>query len=298
MLVVSSSTDNLPSMSEYVLDDGVNPGAMHADDISSKRIPPNFQQAELASQKTTVDLRSLESTSLSSSDEDSVVSRSDLNSASELHLQISDIRQILTLLFQLSPSLQDPAPSANSKLDAYEGAALNDQSHVENKFPNADMNLIKRLGTANWRRRKYVLSLRERYASQASQGNDAQGMQPISSILESLAPIEEIVSFGAPPTIAVRSGGSSVVTTTPSQAFGHSSVGNPGPRTEYTRATDYSSGFSPGLRNIPPDEKRYRDLRLSIPPPPSPNQRYQGRPFLCPYCLHIPLQIGSAQEWM
>jgi hypothetical protein len=285
-------------MSECMSNDNVvSPGALPSKTVPSEVFPSSFKRAETVTQTITTDARSVYSTSFSS-DQDSVLSTNHSNTVSELHLQISDIRQILTLLFQLSPSLHDPAPSDDFGYVAYEGAALNDQSHVEDKFPNADMNLIKRLGYANWRRRKYVLGLRERYESKASKSNDAQQEQSVPDIFESPAVAEENASFRAPSSVAIKSGGSSLVTTSPSQVFGRSSVGNSGLGTEYTRATEYSSEINPGLRYTPSDEKRPRHHRLSIPPPPNPNQKYEGRPFLCPYCLHNPLRIGSSQEWM
>lgn len=229
-----------------------------------------------------------ESDSSAASERDISVESSSANSSTPLQQHLTEVREILTCLFRLLPALQDPAPH-DSRINASNpGGDVFDHSHVRSKFPQANPELLSRLGSANWRRRQQLMFLRAQDEEETVAENDG---------------IKGTVS---PPTC--EDGGE------PSAAaisyYSHSEEVTQGSRVagEWTSSSGFVSGIATALTSVsnnPRPKSQALDRptvgvdaqRLKLPRPPEPNSSLDGQQFRCPYCFHSLVAIASFSAW-
>jgi hypothetical protein len=91
----------------------------------------------------------------------------DLSPGDSIHAIAAEVRFYINRLMDLSPSLERTSVSSNntSKMSAAVGISfqVSEPAHsyvlnIRDKFPNADRNLVERLGEANWQRHERIRS--------------------------------------------------------------------------------------------------------------------------------------------
>ena len=228
-----------------------------------------------------------ESDSSAASEQDISVDSSCANPSTPLQQHLTEVREILTCLFRLLPALQDPAPHDTRTHASNPGGDVFDHSHVRSKFPQANPELLSRLGSANWKRRQQLMFLRTQDDEETVAENDG---------------IEDAVS---PPThedgddlsAADISYYSHTEVTQGSQVAG-----------EWTSSSGFASGIGTALTSvsnnpIPKSQALDRPTtgveaqRLRLPRPPEPNYSLDGKQFRCPYCFHSLVAIASFSAW-
>lgn len=214
---------------------------------------------------------------------------------------------IITGLFELGPTLLDPAPHDRLEESIHPGAAQHDLDHVRAKFPRADESLIQRLGLANWERRVYLRKLRLvheehrdhtktaemfKTAEDLSQ-TDAASISESSEadICSSSDAASRASSHGYPGSKKPPSMTASLnlTATASTRSDFHFSTNE----TRSTARTDITQHIA-SKHDIP---DRTTSTKYVMPPPPCPNQNYTGEDFLCPYCFRVVPDVKSSLEW-
>ena len=206
---------------------------------------------------------------------------------------IAHVRDIITLLFELGPTLQDPAPHDRLKAIEYQNAAQPDLHHARTKFPNADHKLMRRLGFANWERRQALRSLRTDYERKSRSANSPHITRTDSARKDFAFFVDE----SSEPEMLSIADESTRNAVAPSTASGTnqtmSNFNFSGHGTKSTPGTDHSTAALEGLQyQVPIDQI------LKVPSPPEPNQHYDGEVFLCPYCFRRISDLRSRSDWM
>lgn len=234
-----------------------------------------------------------ESDSSAASEQDISVDSSSASSSTPLQQHLTEVREILTCLFRLLPALQDPAPHDTRFNASNPGGDVFDHSHVRSKFPQANPELLSRLGSANWKRRQQLMLLRAQ-DEQETVAEDA-GIKDTG--------IKDTVS---PPThedgddlsaVDISYYSRSEEVTQGSQVAG-----------EWTNSSGFASGIGTALTSVsnnPVPKSQALDRppigveaqRLKLPRPPEPNSSLVGQQFRCPYCFHSLVAIDSFSTW-
>ena len=224
--------------------------------------------------------------SSASSEPDSSLSMSSTDLSSPLHQMITEMREIVTCILRQTPSLRDPSSQDTRTQASYEGADSFDQSHVRSKFPNANPELLNRLGTANWKRRQQLLVLREANKDDALASDRNDGENSPNEKQEMDCNSEADVSMYS---TSYGTGLKSQMTGGWTSSDKESKIG-----TGLTSLTD-----NPGqkLQNFNRPVVAAQVHRLKLPRPPEPNSSFEGRQFKCPYCFHGLVEVDSSSSW-
>ena len=102
-----------------------------------------------------------------------VSSRESSDSETSLQQFADDIEECVTCLVKLVPVLRNPAPQNAYDEHSSLGEADGDIDVVKKIFPKATQSLSHRLGSASWRRRKELLSLKSRELGNLPLGRSA-----------------------------------------------------------------------------------------------------------------------------
>ncbi|CAF9921052.1 MAG: hypothetical protein ALECFALPRED_001699 [Alectoria fallacina] len=187
----------------------------------------------------------------------------------EIQELLESLATIINCLFQMSMLVRKPAQhdvivgSKRADVAAFEPF---DYNHVREKYPRADDPLVKRLGNAITRRRKY-LRYRERHAMKLRQGIDAvdPGARDFQHVRE-----------------GEREGIASILSDTVATDFQHGNI----EFDDNTSDTDVSqTSYAPTLLS---------GGNVTIPPPPKSS--LGGVPFECPFCFYLITTRGT-RSW-
>ena len=229
-----------------------------------------------------------ESDSTAISEQDISVDSSSANPSSPLEQRLIEVRETLTCLLRLLPALQDPAPHDTRNNASNPGGDIFDHSHVRSKFPQANSELLSRLGSANWKRRQQLMFLRAQDEEETVAENDG--------IKGTVSPLtyEDGDELSAA-DISYYSHGDEM--TQGSQVAGG-----------WTSSSGFASGIGTALTSVsnnPMPKSQALDRpnfgvdaqRLKLPRPPEPNSSLDGQQFRCPYCFHSLVAIASFSAW-
>ena len=216
--------------------------------------------------------------------------------SSPLHQAITEIHDILGCLSRQLSALQDPAPHDAMINDYYEGAYSSDLSHIENKYPEANPELLRRLGNANWKRRQQLMSLRAQ--SEKEDEGEEDGEEAVLATLDMYdsAPSQdrddETTSEGG------VSFCSKVESTGPhAQAMGTWTNFSGNGSTLGTAITSMAGDPVPTLPDLARPVARAVVHRLRLPRPPKPNSTLEGKRFRCPYCSYELVEVMTLRTW-
>lgn len=207
---------------------------------------------------------------------------------------------IITLLMELGHMLVDPAPQDRLLHFSHSDAGYFDERHIEEKFQKADNYLVRRLGRANWQRRQYFSSLRDKeqnvtgsryeitdfeerddaFDTSDSGSDSSQQLARRLSLLPVPEPATDL------PSTATTSTGSAQMSSFRDE--GYSSLR----QTRSTALTEISDSLSAGKRDRKDAPTRYR-----IPPPSGRQNPFSGESFRCTYCAHVLTNVKTYQEW-
>jgi hypothetical protein len=216
---------------------------------------------------------------------------------------LTHVRDLVSLLMELGPSLLEPTPHGRFEYLGYANAAQHDINHVRARFPKADPELVERLGRANWARRQNLGKVRaivEQSMSKlqtltptevavADYRADLSELKSESEESESsegerndLLPTKRHIHSSIVDEVSSRTAS----LTDPSE-FQFSAM-----ETQSTAATEPSKGPVSAGRVMKPAETLYR-----VPPPPRPNEKLTGAEFVCRFCAHTVSNMESVSEW-
>lgn len=184
---------------------------------------------------------------------------------SELAQLSVDIGDIINSLLRLSTSIRNPAPHDHFMSTEYaEDGYFSDFDvrHVEAKYKDANQDLVRRLGKAISRRRRYF-KYRESHHAKLSQGLDLdQGCTEAGQ--------KSTVASSVP--LAMKDPGNSAPLFGELDEDDHSETGN--------SQTSYAT-------TAPESEK------LRVPPLP---EQYKKGPFQCPFCFML-ISVTNRIQW-
>ena len=229
-----------------------------------------------------------ESDSSAAQEQNISIDSSSASSSTPLQQQLTEVREILTCLFRLLPALLDPAPHDTRNKARNPGGDIFDLSHVKSKFPQANPELLNRLGSANWKRRQQLMVLRAQDEAGIEEENDH-----IKAIVSPTGH-EEGDDLSA---ANILHDSQSEQVTQRSQVAG-----------EWTSSSGFASGISTALTSVSnnPIPKShaldratmgFEAQRLKLPRPPEPNSSFDGQQFRCPFCFHCLVAISSFSAW-
>ncbi|KAI4253147.1 MAG: hypothetical protein LQ352_003857 [Teloschistes flavicans] len=236
--------------------------------------------------------------SASSSSDDSIISGSPSigavnNEPVRTELQfISNLYKISVVIRKHTVPRDRLVKSAKIDTSFYE---YFDEKHVREKYPLADEALVKRLGNANSRRRKYF-KYREQHRQKLSSGQDAQSVDQ-NAVGETVnRPV-----VGESPNLPLDLGEIDAIThddqtrRTPAglrESTAASTFRPPDVSQLYKDDSDRVS--EAGTQTSYWSTSSIRRDTLAIPPPPKSS--LDGRDFECPYCFMI-CCLKSADPW-
>ena len=193
----------------------------------------------------------------------------------DLKTEIQELRESLacniSCLFQMSMLVRKPAQHdvyLGSKYADVTAFEIFDYNHVREKFPKADEALVKRLGKAITRRRKY-LKYRERHAAKLRQG--------ISNIDPEARDVKDSQEGKT-----MESGMESILSDTMATEFEQRNI--------YFEDKASDTGIS---------QTSYTPTLLaggSVTIPPPPTNSLGRAPFECPYCFCV-IIIDGTRSW-
>ena len=220
------------------------------------------------------------------------------------------IHDIVSLLFELGPSLMDPAPHDRFAKSTHSDAAQHDINHVRARFPWADDVLVDRLGRANWERRYSLRQLRSMHEDELSQVRQLDTIEPQPDtaklfLSESATATEDSETSASDTEQSLDTGSydnreddyetdislsasqtlTNMTSTGSDFQFSHND-------TQSTAATEPSKRPKQGTHVGGPATTRYK-----VPLPPKPNERLTGDTFLCPFCFHAVSDMTSPSLW-
>jgi hypothetical protein len=222
---------------------------------------------------------------------------------------LTRIHDVVTLLFELGPSLVDPSPHNRLERPAHPDAAQYDINHVRAGFPHAHESLIDRLGRANWERRQYMRKFRLAHEENPHRAQKLDPTEPalqktkLSLLVLASATEDSDRSFSDTEESAVAEPydrgktletdisvpeSPTVTAITSARSEFHFSVDE----TQSTAGTEPSKGVTHASQMTRPVTTRYR-----FPLPPNPNGGFTGKTFLCPFCFHMVSDMNSLSEW-
>ena len=208
------------------------------------------------------------------SDDEAAV-KDDATKVEDRKTEIQELQESLATnincLFQMSILVRKPAQhdlhlgSRGADVAAFEPF---DYNHVKEKYPEADDALVKRLGYAITRRRKY-LKYRERHATKLRQG--------ISNVYLGAGDDDDLQGHEA-----MAQGTGSVLSSTIATELEQRNI-NFDDKASDTNVSQTS--YAPTLLS---------GGNVTIPPPPKAS--LNGKPFECPYCFYI-IKIDRIHAW-
>lgn len=230
----------------------------------------------------------LESDSSAASEHAISIDSSSANSSTPVQQHLTEVREILTCLFRLLPALQDPAPHDTRTRASNPGGDVFDHSHVRSKFPQANPELLGRLGSANWKRRQQLMFLRaEDEKETAVENNRIKGtVFPSGSEEGGDLSAGEISQHSHSEQVTQ---GSQVAGGWTSSSGFASGIG--------TALTSVSNNPIPKSQALDRPTLGFEAQRLKLPRPPEPNSSFDGQQFRCPYCFHCLVAIASFSTW-
>ena len=188
-------------------------------------------------------------------------------------------------------------------------AAQSDINHVEASFPEADSNLAERLGRANWERRQ---SLRDLRAKLEVNPHRVSGKDLDKSVLQDIPadPVDSATATGDEGSDSSDSSSESSIETGGSTANIHPSHGISGSSSrtmtartrsefQFSANVTQSTGVTEPSRDAPLTESVSLESteHFRVPKPPSPNESFTGKTFVCPFCAHEISDLKSPFEW-
>lgn len=223
---------------------------------------------------------------------------------------LQDVDNILDSLNGLAPNLQDPAPQDiyERDLSPSKGKPTRDIELAARMFPASSAPwLVYRIGNANWRRRRYLESLRGnnfKFPSRIHQRSkrynaSTTDVQPQRSLSMSPPPLSKPEHFELARDTSAVSLSHITVPSSAASKNGKSSA----EQTIFSRSAS-TQGFTVSTRTeamseVDPESKiELFTTSLIVPPPPIPLQ--DGNRFPCPYC-RLEITVGDAmrtdQDW-
>lgn len=217
-----------------------------------------------------------------------VSSRASSDSETSLQQFADDIEECVTCLIKLVPVLQNPAPQNVYEEHSSLSEADGDIDVAKKMFPKATQSLSSRLGLANWKRRKELLSLKSRALGnlplgRSSNNNRRQGEYdvretPDAKVLETnhrTAAFSMFRNMSSP-------GSSYTVTSHQNESIFSKS--------------DYFSYYS--TTSVVGSDHVLELKHLDVPNPPAKLE--PDSVFDCPYCgqeIVFGLQVNSREDW-
>ena len=224
---------------------------------------------------------------------------------SDFEHSVLDITHIITCLYKLSITIQNPAPKerlhkiANINVSYFEDW---DIKHINEKFcPAAEGDfsipnyLSERLGKANTRRRQLLMYYEAHHKKIAKHIDDPSPSKIVRRPTNTSKPVAPTVKDGSSMRASERIPGdlerrASLYTTTMDsqttvptikvelmQAVGNIQDEDQLSQTSYATSTNHR-------------------MRIRVPPPPEEIAAFDGMPFECPYCFTI-TKIKGRQDW-
>lgn len=213
---------------------------------------------------------------------------------------VAHIHETISNLLQLGPSLLDPSPHDRISQSGRSDAALLDIHHVRARFPKANERLMERLGMANWDRRQSMMRIRLGREEGVDWLHKVDSKQPASQDIspdpsDSTSDTDDSNESIMTATDLGSEGGElesldSAATTRARSEFQFSVDGE----TQSTAGTEQSKSAEnyPDIPAPPAKAERY-----AVPVPPSPNQKFSGETFQCPFCSLNVTGIKSQMQW-
>ena len=223
---------------------------------------------------------------------------------------LTDVHDVVNLLFSLGPTLLNPVPRDRLDFSAHKDAAHHDIDHVQSRFPQADRQLIERLGRASWECRQYLSRVRSKLIEnnhgaigQATFDNISLVDTPLKNL--SLGPLAsdseadssdgDVSNVGEAPT-AISQGHGSLPETDESALDSLNVTTSSSLSSLQVWANDaQSTALEAMSKDVSHSEPTV--LRYAIQAPPHPNEQLGGDEFLCPFCAHKVSDMKSAADW-
>jgi len=224
---------------------------------------------------------------------------------SELVFMLDDIAHIISCLYTLSVAMRQPVPQdrhrkyAEIDLSHYE---IFDNQHVLEKFPNAKLLLIKRLGSANTQRRQYF-KYRRLHHEKIARGLEHSG--PIISgdkatfpEPEDASPIAHVdtVHHEADPVHVQEDAGTVITaakTSTTISIVPKSAVLRTQPVLDTIEAESDGGQTATSFGTVMETGKV---KLLKVPDPPDADVVFAGNAFQCPYCYCL-IIVKNSRAW-
>ena len=217
---------------------------------------------------------------------------------SDFEHSVLDITHIITCLYKLSITIQNPAP----KERLHRIASINvsyfkewDIQHIDEKFcPAADSDfkvaeyLSERLGKANTRRRQ-LLRYYEAHHKKIAKHIDDPSLKRVSEPTETPKP-EPVAPAVKDENITIPRPATVYTTTTDSQTT------VPTIKVELTEIVQNEQSEDQLSQTSFATSTNYKKMRIRVPAPPNEFAAFQGMPFECPYCYNI-TEIKGRQDW-
>ena len=225
---------------------------------------------------------------------------------SDFEHSVLDIMHIITCLYKLSITIQNPAP----KERLHKIASINvsyfedwDIKHINEKFCPATEGdfrvaeyLSERLGKANTRRRQLLRYYEAHHKKIAKHIDDPSPSKIVRTPTNTPKPVAPTVTDGGSTRASERVPGglerraSLYTTTTDSQTTVptikvelNQAVGNILLNEDQLSQTSYATSTN-------------HRMRIRVPPPPNEIAAFDDMPFECPYCFTI-TKIKGRQDW-
>ena len=216
-----------------------------------------------------------------------VSSRESSDSETSLQQFADDIEECVTCLIKLVPVLRNPAPQNVYEEHSSLNEADGDIDVAKKMFPKATRSLSHRLGLANWRRKKELLSLKSREPANLPLGRSSNNSRqreygvrqtPDANVLETSHRTAAFTMFRN-----ILSPGSS-------------STGTSYQNESIFSKLDYFSYHS--TTSVDGSDHMMELKHLDVPDPPVKLE--SDSVFDCPYCgqeIVFGLQVNSREEW-
>lgn len=213
--------------------------------------------------------------------------------------------EIITLLLDLAPALEDPTSYGRHSHFIFPNAEKYDVDHAKAKFPKADDQLVQQLGKANWERRQYFSALRaDHEIGPARKGSLEKEDRPLAD-----EPIFDIdpAQYGQTPSSDLATEGDSSPESSEDESGEVSSTADSHGLTDATTAVSDFNFSHVTTRSTVRTEHNFQSMvdpddakpstKYVIPEPPEPSRESLSNGFVCPYCFRFLTNIKSAKAW-
>lgn len=214
-------------------------------------------------------------------------SRASSESDTSVQQLTSDVEECVNCLIKLVPVLRDPAPQDTYKGNVSYDEAREDIDLAKRMFPHATASVLRRFGSANWRRRQALLSLMSQQhistnLNQSSKGDNQQYSGLRQNAMASVMKPSDSSFVFSPPDVTLSSGSSHA---------GAASIDD-----SVFSQSDYFSSRSG--TSVAESDLMTWTKHFEIPKPPI--NLKPGSSFDCPYCgqeIIVGLQVTSNEDW-